>query len=198
MGDTLLGGVLQKCVERLPVWLDAVGPIFVSKDIQVAPRALVAPGDRNGRHCYRENSLDAPPSPFLSPADSAVAFVARCPLFALGFGQRLFRATFFMNRLANAEMSLPQDTDDGLFETCHICGEVRRLCPREPHVRHLRMGIEQKQGNPCRAKIRSRSDGREWRCFTRGSALVWRHYMARRAPLTRKPFTIGRVGSNSC
>jgi hypothetical protein len=70
-------------------------------------------------------------------------------------------------------------------EALDIVGDVGRLAPRQCHIWHFRMWLEQKKSKLFATEIRHLSDGRKRRDVDARLVLIGRDDMAGRAPMAR-------------
>lgn len=66
-----------------------------------------------------------------------------------------------------------------LLQRCNIRRKVCRFRPRELHVRHFRVRLEQEERKFSAIEVRVRCYGREWGGLARRTTLIRRHDMTR-------------------
>jgi hypothetical protein len=85
-------------------------------------------------------------------------------------------------------------TDLVLFEAAYVRSNVRDFRAGQLHVRHLRVWIEEKEGNLCRVKVGALRYAGKWRRLRR-RFLTWCNHMAFGAPALDHGFSMVWINS---
>jgi len=96
--------------------------------------------------------------------------------------------------LPHAAIGPQVGTDLVLFEGAYVRGNVRDFRAGQLHVRHLRVWIEEKEGNLCRVKVGALRYAGKWRRLRR-RFLTWCNHMAFGAPALDHGFSMVWISS---